>query len=284
MIGTRIAAAVLAALALAARAEASPEAAAAGARAAFDLSIASPRPEFKPSLRRAWGGAVLMAPAAAGFFRVTGAVSATAELTLSGAPAAAEIDLNALLNKQLKTSLKYSIGGKDVWIGGAFDRQQNAYVSILVDGGAPRFFEVKSLLDKEQPLELGTARYKLYLNPNVINQMKSEIILENAADEDDKVRVTLKKMMDAVGSSGQLVTLGAHNYRVFYTDDVRNGAADASARVFTFLLVDGGGEIHVFIIPADLVPGDKVAVFKMFEDKRVGLTQSGGRLKIYENP
>ena len=284
MIRTRIAAVALAALAVAGRAEASPESAAAAARTAFDLSIFSPQPEFKRSITGSWQAMAAATPATNGVFNITGAVLAAADPNVSAATPALEIDLAGLLNKQLKTSLKYNVGGKDVWVGGAFDRAQNAYVSILVDGGQAQFYNVKSLLDKEQPLQLGTAKYKMYLAPNVINQMKSEIILENEANEDDKIRITLKKMMDAAGAAGHPATLGAHAYRVFYTDDVKNGVADTSARVFTFLLVDAKGEIHVFIIPADLVPSDKIAIFKMFEDKRVGLLSAGGKLKIYENP
>ncbi|MDX6770617.1 MAG: hypothetical protein SF051_13870 [Elusimicrobiota bacterium] len=282
MIRTRIAAAALAALVLAGRAEAQSEAAAAGARAAFDLSIISPQPEFRRSMRNSWQ-VIAQANPGAGFFTVNAALIATADLGAAAAPTV-EVDLASLLNKQLKTSLKYTVGGKDVWVGGAFDRAQNAFVSILVDGEPAKFYNVRSLLDREQALQLGTASYKMYLAPNVINQMKSEIILENAADEDDKIRITLKKMMDAAGAAGHAVTLGTQAYRVFYTDDVRNGQADPSSKVLTFLLVDARGEIHVFLIPAELVPGDKIAVFKMFEDKRVGLTQTGGRLKIYENP
>ncbi len=197
---------------------------------------------------------------------------------------AGDIDLAALLNKQLKSNLKYSMGGKDVWISGAFDRQQNAYVSILVDGQDAKFFNVKGLLDKEEQVTAGNATYKLYLSPNVINQMKSEIILENAANEDDKVRVSLKKMLEAVGASGASVAVSGQNYKVFYTDDIKAGRVDKTAKSFTFILTEASGEIHVFLIPAELVPSDKIAVFKMFNNTRVGLLQKDGKLKVYENP
>lgn len=196
----------------------------------------------------------------------------------------ADIDLATLLNKQLKSSLKFSMGGKDVWVSGAFDRQQNAYVSILVDGQDAKFFNVKGLLDKEEQVSAGTNNYKLYLAPNVINQMKSEIILENAADEDDKVRVSLKKMLDAVGAAGAEAKVGDQAYKIFYTDDIKNGAVDKSAKTITFIHTEAGGQIHVFLIPAELVPSDKIAVFKMFKDRRVGLTQKDGKLKVFENP
>ena len=210
-------------------------------------------------------------------------------LTELGAPAAAgaqvgEIDLATLLNKQLKSPLKYTLGGKDVWVSGAFDRAQNAYVSILVDGSDAVFFNVKGLLDKEEQVTAGSAKYKLYLSPNVINQMKSEIVLENAANEDDKVRITLKKMLEAVGAGGASVAVSGQNYKVFYTDDIKAGRVDKTAKSFTFILTEGSGEIHVFLIPAELVPSDKIAVFKMFQNVRVGLTQKDGKLKISENP
>jgi hypothetical protein len=215
--------------------------------------------------------------------------SLTVLAQLGGVPAGAgaqvgDIDLAALLNKQLKSPLKYTLGGKEVWVSGAFDRQQNAYVSILVNGSDPLFFNVKGLLDKEETVSAGTAQYTLRLSPNVINQMKSEIVLENKSNEDDVVRITLKKMLDAVGASGAPVAVAGQNYKVFYTDDVKAGRVDKTAKTFTFILTEANGEIHVFLIPAELVPSDKVAVFKMFANARVGLTQKDGKLKVYENP
>ena len=195
-----------------------------------------------------------------------------------------DIDLATLLNKQLKSPLKYSLGGKDVWVSGAFDRQQNAYVSILVDGSDAVFFNVKGLLDKEETVSAGTAKYTLRLSPNVINQMKSEIILENKANEDDMVRITLKKMLEGVGATGAAVAVSGQSYKVFYTDDIKAGRVDKTAKTFTFILTEANGEIHVFLIPAELVPSDKIAVFKMFANARVGLTQKDGKLKICEIP
>lgn len=207
-----------------------------------------------------------------------------AETVQSAAAQVGDIDLATLLNKQLKSPLKYSLGGKDVWVSGAFDRQQNAYVSILVDGSEPVFFNVKGLLDKEEQVVTGTAKYKVRLSPNVINQMKSEIILENLANEDDMVRITLKKMLEGVGATGAAVTVAGQNYKVFYTDDVKAGRVDKTAKSFTFILTEASGEIHVFLIPAEIVPSDKIAVFKMFANARVGLMQKDGKLKVYENP
>ncbi|MBI2789250.1 MAG: hypothetical protein HYX59_11260 [Elusimicrobia bacterium] len=208
---------------------------------------------------------------------------------LGGAPAGAgaevgDIDLAALLNKQLKSPLKYTLGGQEAWVSGAFDRQQNAYVSILVSGAEPVFFNVKGLLDKEETVTAGSAQYTLRLSPNIINQMKSEIILENKANEDDMVRITLKKMLEGVGATGAPVAVGGQAYKVFYTDDIKGGRVDKAAKTFTFIHTEANGEIHVFLIPAELVPSDKVAVFKMFANARVGLTQKDGKLKVYENP
>ncbi len=278
---------VVLALALAAapsRAFAGSEALALGADKAFmNAAFASPLPMSAAGKWTVQAPMAQLLPSMSWF-----SLSVLAQLGSEALPGAAaqtgDIDLATLLNKQLKSPLKYSLGGKDVWISGAFDRQQNAYVSILVDGAEARFFNVKGLLDKEEEVVSGTAKYKLYLNPNVINQMKSEIILENAANEDDKVRVTLKKMLEGVGSSGAAVTVSGQNYKVFYTDDIKAGRADKTAKSFTFILTEANGEIHVFLIPAELVPADKIAVFKMFSNVRVGLVQKDGKLKVYENP
>ncbi len=263
---------------------AGPEAVAAGADKAFlNVVFASPLPQ---PVKKSWTSYVQPAQlgAQASWFSLSVLAQLGSEPVGAAGAQVGDIDLAALLNKQLKSPLKYSMGGKDVWISGAFDRSQNAYVSILVDGQDPLFFNVKGLLDKEESVTAGTNKYKLYLAPNIINQMKSEIILENAADEDDKVRVTLKKMLDGVGASGAAAAVGGNAYKVFYTDDVKNGRVDKTAKTFTFILAEPSGEIHVFLIPAELVPGDKIAVFKMFRDQRVGLTQKDGKLKIYENP
>ncbi|MBI3288984.1 MAG: hypothetical protein HYZ74_05650 [Elusimicrobia bacterium] len=196
----------------------------------------------------------------------------------------ASLDLPSLLNRQLKSQLKYTLGGKTVWISGAFDRKKTAYVSILIDGSEPAFYELKGLIDKEQPLRIGTGRYKLYVAPNVINQIKSEIILENEANEDDLTRITVKKMLDGVGSMGEAVKVADQTYKVFYTDDFKEGKPDKTVKLITFILTETSGSIHLFLIPAEFVPADRIAVFKMFQDKRVGLAQKDGKLKIYDNP
>lgn len=261
------------------------EAMSAGAEAAF-VSAAFAQPFPKMNLQ----GLTVSAPVAQiqlpsmSWFSLSVLAQLGGEVGRAGASEVASIDLASLLNKQLKSPLKYSMGGKDVWVSGAFDRSQNAYVSILVDGSEAVFFNVKGLLDKEESVTAGTAKYKLYLAPNVINQMKSEIILENAANEDDKVRITLKKMLEGVGAGGASATVGGQAYKVFYTDDIKAGRVDKTAKTITFILTEASGEIHVFLIPAELVPSDKIAVFKMFNNARVGMMQKDGKLKVYENP
>ncbi len=196
----------------------------------------------------------------------------------------AQLELGGLLNKHLKTTLKFNLGGKDLWISGAFDRDQNAFVSILVDGSEPLFFNVRALLDKEELLAIGTGSYKLSLSPNIINQMESEIVLKNVADRKDRESVTIKEMLDAVSAAGAELKLSDQSYRAFYYDDIKNGRQDKTAKAFAFILTDAKGEIHAFLVPADLVPSDKAAVFKMYNNKTVGLQQAGGKLQVFENP
>lgn len=201
----------------------------------------------------------------------------------SGA-AVKEMDLAPLLNRHLKTSLKYSLGGKDVWISGAFDRSQNAYISVLEDGKEARFFNVKDLLTNPQVLEIGTGKYKLSLSPDLSDQLESEVVLTNMADKKDKQRVTLREMFAAITAAAEEIKLTGQTYRFFYMEDIKDGKADKTSKSFAFILTDAQGEIHIFLVPSELVPSDKIAVFKMYEDKRVGLQESGGKLKVYENP
>ncbi len=197
---------------------------------------------------------------------------------------AQEVDLSALHNRHLKTSLKYSLGGKDVWISGAFDSSQNAYVSVLIDGQEARFFNVKGLLSKSETLDIGAGKYRLSLSPDLENQLESEIVLTNTANRKDQQRITIREMLGAVNEKGEEVRLTGQIYRLFYYDDIKDGQVNREKKLFTFIFYDAKGEIHIFLIPAELVPTDKIAVFKMFENKRVGLQQAGGRLRIFDNP
>ncbi len=197
-------------------------------------------------------------------------------------PAVADLDLAALHNRHLKSRLQYLVGGVTVWISGTFDRGQNAFVSVLVDGQTPLFYEVKGLLEKEQTISVGSGRYKLYLAPNLFNKLKSEIVLENTANEDEQVRVTIKKLLDAISAAGDEVKLSDQSYRAFYYDDIKNGRQDPATKTFAFVMTDAAGEFHVFLIPAELVPADQAAVFKMHNNKKIGLQQAGGRLKVFE--
>ncbi len=214
--------------------------------------------------------------------RTTLAVSPEASIQAVAAAPKAELNLASLLNRHLRNQLKYSLGGKEVYVSGSFDRAQNAYVSILVEGKAPVFYNVKGLLDKEELIDIGSARYKVYLSPNIINKMKSQIVIENAANEDEAVRVTIKKLLDSISAAGDDVKLTDQAYKAFYSDDIKDAKADPNVKTFSFILTEANGEIHVFLVPAELVPADKIATFKMFNNKQLGLQQVDGKLKVYE--
>lgn len=203
----------------------------------------------------------------------------------AGAPTlAADLDLDVLLNKQLKTALRFNMGGKTVWCGGIFDRNQTAYLSVLVDGQPVRYYDVKGIYKHEEKLRIGSNNYKLWLSANIFSKLKSEIVFTNLDDENDETRFNLKKMLSSVADAGALVPLTGQPYRVFYTDGLRGNQADPSARLFTFLMTEPNGDLHVYLIPVELVPADRIAIFKLFADRAVGLSRSGSSLKIYENP
>ena len=175
-------------------------------------------------------------------------------------------------------------------ISGTFDRKSNAYLSVWAAGEkTPKFYDLKSLLDAPATIEIGAATYSIYLAANPVKPLKSQIILENEADEDDFVSIRVGKLLNAVEAAGTLVTLSNQSYRLFYIHDVKKGDAaagvelDPDSKTFVMIFKNEDG-LQVFLIPAEQVPSDKISVFKMFDDKPVGFKTVGGKIKIYENP
>lgn len=218
-------------------------------------------------------------------FTTTSATSDEAVTAPQFAPTA-EADLKALLNAHLKSQLSVNLGGKKAFIGGVFDRQQNAFLSVWIEGdAAPLIFNIKGLLDKAGTIQSGSAAYTLYLEANPLSPLKSKIAFENKANENDLQTVRLGVLLNAIEASGQLVQLTGQAYRLFYYQDVQESAGGAvlnpNSRTMALILKEGE-ELHVFLIPEETVPSDKLAVFKVFKDKKIGLQRIDGKLRIYE--
>jgi hypothetical protein len=143
---------------------------------------------------------------------------------------------------------------------------------------------VEELLTQPATLPLGSASYKLSLSPDLSDQLESEIVLTNAANRREKQRITLRDMLTAVSAAGESVTLGGTPYRLFYYDDIKNGQPDPAAKTFAFILTDAQGEFHVFLVPAELVPANQMAVFKLYNNHAVGLQKVNGSLRLFDNP
>jgi hypothetical protein len=189
---------------------------------------------------------------------------------------AADLDLAALLNRHLKTTLRFQLSGKTVWFSGTFDRQQNPFVSVLVDGSAPLYFNVKSLLDADQHLNVAGVAYTLSLSANIFRRMHSTINLKNDGNSREAARFTLQDMLDAVSAAGQDVRLSDQAYKFYYADGI-------GERMFVFVY-GSTKDFHVYLIPESQVPPDRIGVFALFNGKRVGLSHGAGKLAVFENP
>jgi hypothetical protein len=193
-----------------------------------------------------------------------------------------------LLDSHWTTSLVYTLSGKKVTITATFDREKNAYIGVWLDGEkTPTFYDLKALLDAPGSVKIGGATYSMYLIANPARPLKSQIVLENDADEDETASVKVGKLLDGVEAAGTTVALSDQSYQLFYYRDVKKGAGgielnDAS-KTYAFIYKDGK-ERHVFLIPAEAVRAGAVSVFKMFNNKEIGLKTENGVLKIYENP
>ena len=202
---------------------------------------------------------------------------------IAAVPPAAELELAPLLNRHLKTSLRYQLSGRTVWFSGAFDSAQTAYVSVLVDGFPPIYFNVKALLDNEQHLSVGGARYTLSLSPNIFHKMKSTINLTNDANSREAARFSVQDMLDAVSASGLAVALSGQPYKFYYVDGVESFTGFTGGRMFVFIH-GNSKDFHVFLIPENQVPADRLGVFTLFGGQRVGLARRGASLQVYVNP
>jgi hypothetical protein len=195
-----------------------------------------------------------------------------------------ELALGALLNRHLKTSLKFALGGTSAWVSGGFNRAEKPAVAITEEGKPTRFFDVEALLDSPEIIDIGSAKYQLSLSPNLTDRLGSKIVLTNIANRSEQKKITLREMLAAVAAAGENANVGGQAYKVFYYDDIEEGAASAKSRSFAFILVDAAGEFHVFLIPAELIPGDRVALFKMLNNSVAGLQNTGSVLRVFDNP
>jgi hypothetical protein len=193
------------------------------------------------------------------------------------------VEFARLFNRHLKTPLRFTLNGRQVWFSGAFDAKQNPYVSIWVDGAAVRYFNVKSLLGEEQHLAFGGASYTLSLSANIFHKLKSTIALTNDANSRDAARFSVQDMLDAIAAAGHPVKLSDQSYRLYYTEGLEGDHGSATTRMIIFIYGDMS-DYHVYLIPEESVPSDRVAVFRLFNGKRVGLDRRDGKLEIYENP
>ena len=212
--------------------------------------------------------------------------SAEGVVAPQGAGPAAEADLKALLNAHLKAQLTVTLGGKKTFISGVFDRQQNAFLSVWIEGEAgPVLFNIKGLMDKEGSVQSGSTGYKIYLEANPLQPLKSKIAFENKANEDDVQTVRLGNLLNAIEASGQVVALTGQSYRLFYFQDVQEAGGQVvlnpNSRTIALILKDGD-EMHVFLIPEENVASDKLSVFKVYKDKKIGVQNANGKLRIFE--
>jgi hypothetical protein len=202
----------------------------------------------------------------------------------AAAGASQDVGLEPLLNRHLKTSLKFALGGSAVWVSGGFNRAQKPAVAITEDGKPTRYFDVEALLDSPEILDIGSAKYQLSLSPNMTDLLGSKIVLTNVANKKEQQKITLREMLAAVAAAGDNASIGGQAYKVFYYDDIEDGQASANSRSIAFILVDSAGEFHVFLIPAELIPGDRVALFKMLNNNVAGLQKVGNVLRVFDNP
>ena len=263
---------LLAALAAPVAAQNSAESLAVSAGARFQvLSYEAASSGFRPTVSA--GRPKLDEGAAAG------SASAFEPVSFSPASAAAladDIELAPLLNSHLKTRIGYQLGGRTVWFSGAFDAADHVYVSILVDGYGPMYFQVLALVHNDQPITFAGQKFTLSLSPNYFHNMRSTIELKNDGNSRETARFTVQNMVEAVSAVGHPVVVSGKTYNFYYADAVGQG-------LFVFIC-GSSDDPHESVIPVNRVPTDRLGIFTLFGGKRVGLMRRGTSLQIYDNP
>jgi hypothetical protein len=212
-------------------------------------------------------------------------MNAAAEGSAAAGQAAGTIELKSGHNAHFKRTYSIEINGKNVFVSGVFDKDQNAFMSIWVEGdAAPQLLNISGLLDKEGSVKIGGKAYSVEVQANPLKPLRSRInIYDPNGDEENGIR--LGDLLSKIEASGTLVTLAGAPYRVFYTDGVSAGPVlDTANRLFTIITKDAGGDMHVFLVPENLVPSDKIAIFKLHGGAKAGLRKQNGKLEIYDNP
>ena len=222
-----------------------------------------------------------VAPADSGEF--SAAVLSPIQFQTRRAAPSIEMDLTLMLNRHAKTSLRYQLSGRTVWFSGTFNHEKTAYGSILVEGQAPMYFDVKALLNRDETVTIGGTNFTISLSPDIFNKLNSKIVVKNDSTGNEDARFSVKNMLDAVSAVGQAVVLSDRAYKVYYGYDLKNGRVDKDARLIMFIY-GSGQDAQLYLIPEEQVPADRVGVFKMFKDQRVGLSRKDGRLQVYSNP
>lgn len=280
MIGARVVSLVLVVLlAVPPSARAASEGLAAGAASRFERLAAVSLPPL---------GSVFAAAAPKGLFgaELERFLREAVSVPVSEAPQllspvlAADLDLPSLLNRHLKTSLRYDLGGKSVWFGATFDRRQNAHLGVLIEGEVQRYYNVLGLVDRPQRLRIGTDNYRLELWPNPFGQLKSRIVVVNE-DYDERRSFSITELLAAISRTGGEVSISGLSYRVFYGDGLEGGVPNPASRLFAFLHIDREGNPHIYLVSESLVPSDRIAVFPLFGGASVGLSRRGESLRIY---
>lgn len=231
-------------------------------------------------------------------------VSADDAVDIGSLHEVADIDLAKIFNGHWVTTGRtvVEIAGKTVIISGSFDREQNAYISILIQGQkTPIFFDLASLaLKGPGSFNIGNAGFTVYVAANAARPLKSRVVIEDEEEEEVAV-VKVGHLLDAVVAAGTSVGVNGLEYRVFYFSDINKQAEtrgrtdpaqlDPKSKSFAFIykeVKDGAdAQLHVFLVPtpyAEDLPAGKAAEFKAFENKPFYLRSEGGRLKIYELP
>lgn len=199
----------------------------------------------------------------------------------------AYLKIDEIKNNNWRTSAQFPLNGKTATVGFSVSRAQEAYMSVLSqDAAVPPLVNIKGLLDGEKSVEVNGRAYAASLSPNIFDKMASKLRLKGHGESRS---FKIRELLAATAEKGFPLQVGAQAYRVFYFDDVDEkggfGQVQPARQNISFVLKDKD-DYQIFIIPAEQVPTDQLAVYSLHNGARVGLQrlEDGKVLAARPNP
>lgn len=213
----------------------------------------------------------------------------TADATAAG-EGKLDVALESIYNAARETELKYTMGGKETFFSGVYAKSSEGYLSLYIRGFSPILYNVKRLIDRDKPLTIGGAKYRLSFGLNLRDLLGSSINIQSYDGRTTHYSFSMRQYLAAIWRVGHPLTIGGRAYKLFYYNEIDDQGKDpvrfsGSERLVVFTTQTGRDEYAPYYVEPSKIPtGNEMRIFELHGGTRVGLHMQGGTLEIFPNP